>query len=213
MLFLDYFSCPRNWNRGQNKKWVVLGVGVPTVLARVAVISNRGWQLVLWRTYRTPIWSLTGEGGCCLSVPTKFFPLSSAFAWVLCGPSLSSVAKWNSWGWVRLSTADLHGMYDCPARAFFMETLFCRSFSLVSFCFCAMISSSCCSRFFCAWIAAALAWFALLVIESRSACQYDAFELYLGRSVRWLKHLSSFQQALVAQRQDNALNWINHLSD
>ena len=121
--------------------------------------------------------SLTGEGGCCLSVPTKFCPFSVALACVLCalGPSLSSVAKWNSCGRVRLSTADLQGMYDCPARAFFMEILFCRSFSMVSFCFCAMTCSSLSSLVFGAWFAATLDWGALLKIEGK--------ERYLVRSV------------------------------
>lgn len=110
---------------------------------------------------------LTGEGGCCLNEPTKFFPFPSAFACALCvlGPSLSSVAKWNSWGWVRLSTADLVGMYDCPARAFFMEILFLRSISIISFCFWAMTCSSLASRVFCAWIVATLGCGALLQIE------------------------------------------------
>lgn len=113
--------------------------------------------------------SLTGEGGCCLSVPTKFFPFSAAFACMLfaLGPSLSSVAKWNSCGRVRLSTADLQGIYDCPARAFFMEILFCRSFSMVSFCFCAMTWSSFSSLLFCAWFAAILDWGALLEIKDK----------------------------------------------
>ena len=113
------------------------------------------------------LWTLTGEGGCCLKEPTKSFPLPSLFAWWELGPSLSSVAKWNSLARVRLSTADLQGMYDCPARAFFMETLFCLSFSIISFCFCAMTCSSCSSLVFCAWVLSPLDWATLLKIYGK----------------------------------------------
>ena len=132
-----------------------LGKGYASALTSICVNNTYTLQF----PWSTP---LTGEGGCCLKVPTKSFSFCSVCVWCVLGPSLSSVAKWNSLGCVRLSTADLHGMYDCPARAFFMETLFCFSFSWVSFCFCAMTSNSEASLDFCAWLAAIFAWGTLL---------------------------------------------------